>query len=321
MRTQPAQAIDGTAGAVFSGHSMTKAMVSGVPAGSQDGHPAAADRRSNELHGPARVPLLVVVPTYDEAGNVGALVSRIDALGAGRDFDVLVVDDSSPDGTAGLVRRLSAGRPWLHLLERDGRRGLGSAYRDGFRWGLSHGYTYLGEMDADLSHDPADLPRLQETAVDADVVLGSRYVPGGRTEGWPWKRRLLSRAANAYARALLGAGIKDVTSGFRVYSRRAVELLLQAGARCDGYGFQVEGIWIASRSGLSIREIPIAFRNRELGVSKMSARIALEAARRCLVMAFTRPAIAGGAGPRPGPFHAEAELALRTGSPVGAVRA
>lgn len=235
--------------------------------------------------------LVMVIPTYNEALNVDRL---IDGLGLARErvpFDVLVVDDNSPDGTGRAVRRLVQRHRWLHLLERVRPMGLGSAYRDGFAWALDRGFRYIGEMDADLSHDPTVVPDLYAVAEGgAALVLGSRYVAGGRCEGWPRRRRLLSRAANVYARTLLRLPIRDVTGGFRVYRRSAVELLVAHSTECAGYGFQIEAVVALTRAGLVTTEIPITFRDRKFGSSKMSARTALEAARRCVAMALHRPA-------------------------------
>jgi dolichol-phosphate mannosyltransferase len=178
-------------------------------------------------------------------------------------------------------------RPWLHLLRRAGERGLGAAYRAGFAWALERTYSYVAEMDADLSHDPGDLPRLLAAAHGgADLSLGSRYVPGGGAEGWPLRRRLLSRAANLFARALLRLPVRDATGGFRIYSRRAVHLLLEGTTECQGYGFQVEGVHTVISAGLSATEVPIIFRDRTWGDSKMSTSTAIEAAQRCFALGF-----------------------------------
>lgn len=248
------------------------------------------------MHNPSLLRCLVVVPTYDEAENVPLLVDHLDRV---RDqsvsaFDVLVVDDGSPDGTAGIVSALSDGRPWLHLLERERPLGLGSAYRAGFRWALERAYDLVGQMDADLSHDPAALPALLEAArEDACAAVGSRYCRGGRSEGWPWSRRVVSWGANAFARSLLGLPIRDATAGYRVYRASAVEDVLVSGTTCEGYGFQVEAIAVLHRAGHRIREVPITFRDRRYGRSKLSPRIAVEAARRCVQMAFERTIVPG----------------------------
>jgi dolichol-phosphate mannosyltransferase len=237
--------------------------------------------------------LVVVVPTYNEIENVDVLVERVAAVRAEAPVDLLFVDDGSPDGTGARIHELRASKPWINILEREGRQGLGSAYRAGFRWALGHGYARVGEMDADLSHDPSYLPAL-DAAVrgGADLALGSRYTAGGGSEGWPLQRRLLSRGANLFARTLLRLSTKDVTGGFRVYDRDAIELLLEQGTECDGYGFQVEGVYAVSRGGMRIVEVPITFRDRAYGRSKMSRSIVWEATRRCVALAFERPRLA-----------------------------
>lgn len=231
----------------------------------------------------------MVAPTYNEADNIGMLVKRVEGARWQADFDLLVVDDNSPDGTADVVRGLQEDNPWLHLVVRPSRSGLGSAYRHGFRWGLARGYAFLGEIDADLSHDPKMVPTLKRTAAaGADLALGSRYICGGRTVGWPLRRKALSRAANLYARWLLGLRTQDVTGGFRVYRDTAVKRLLETSARCEGYGFQIEGVFALAQAGGQVTEVPITFREREIGVSKMSLAVAGEAARRCLQLAVER---------------------------------
>jgi dolichol-phosphate mannosyltransferase len=234
--------------------------------------------------------LVVVTPTYNERENVPRLVDRLEPVRGIYPFDVLVVDDNSPDGTGEVVAELTIRHGWLHLMERERPMGLGSAYRDGFRWALEQGYERVGEMDADLSHDPATIPTLDHAVVrGADLALGSRYVPGGGSEGWPLRRRALSKGANLFARSILRLRTRDVTGGFRVYSARAVDLLVEHGTECDGYGFQVEGVVAMSRAGLEIVELPITFRDREHGRSKMSRKIMWEAAARCVRMALTDP--------------------------------
>lgn len=229
--------------------------------------------------------ILIVVPTYNEADNLSDLVSGIERVRVSHPVEVLIVDDGSPDGTGRLVEALGATRAWLHLLERERPLGLGSAYRAGFRWALERGYDLIGEMDADLSHDPAHLPELIRAARDgACLALGSRYVPGGRTEGWPLRRRALSRTANVLAATSLGLPVRDATGGFRVYGAEAVEAVLAAGTRCDGYGFQVEAVSILARGMHPICEVPIVFRDRTRGASKLSSRVAVEAARRLVTL-------------------------------------
>jgi dolichol-phosphate mannosyltransferase len=231
--------------------------------------------------------LLVVVPTFNEADNVAPLIQAIEAARRESAFDVLVVDDSSPDGTAALVQQLQADRPWLHLLSRAAPTGLGSAYRAGFRWALERDYGFVGEMDADLSHDPAAIPALHRAAVEgADLAIGSRYVRGGATEGWPARRRLLSWGANAFARTALKLDVRDVTAGFRVYRQRAIRLLLAGAGQCEGYGFQVEGVCAIQRASMTVAEVPITFTERRAGASKLSRKTTVEAVRRVLALSL-----------------------------------
>jgi dolichol-phosphate mannosyltransferase len=250
-----------------------------------------AHRETGVSSGPGRVgssDLLVVVPTYNEVANVGELVARIESLRRRLSLHVLIVDDNSPDGTRHAVQALQGSRPWLQLLSRDAPSGLGSAYRAGFAWALTQGYSHVSEMDADLSHDPADLDRLYRAAVaGSDLVLGSRYVDGGGVVGWPLGRKMLSWGANLFARSLLDLDVRDVTAGFRIYSRRAIELLLQGSTECNGYGFQIESVFVLAREGFGIEEVPIVFRDRARGASKMTKGIAFEAARRCFLLART----------------------------------
>ena len=258
---------------------------------------------SEESGSQMRAQLLIVVPTYEEASNVPPLIARIDEVRRARTFDVLVVDDRSPDGTADLVRQFQDDRAWLHLLERPRPMGLGSAYRDGFAWGRSFGYDRIGEMDADLSHDPATIPALDDAVRSgASLAIGSRYVDGGGTQGWPWHRRILSRGANRFARSALRLPTRDVTAGFRIYDRTAIDVVLGDGTDCDGYGFQVECVALVTRAGLDVREVPIVFRDREHGSSKMSMSTIVEAAGRCLDMSLehhARRAITVAGEPRP----------------------
>jgi dolichol-phosphate mannosyltransferase len=245
----------------------------------------------------------MVVPTYNEIENVDELVSRVEPIRDVCNVDVLFVDDGSPDGTGARVHELRASRPWIHILEREGRMGLGSAYRAGFAWGREQGYDRIGEMDADLSHDPVYLPALDAAVRDgADLALGSRYTRGGGSEGWPLHRRILSRGANLFARTLLRLRTHDVTGGFRIYDAGAISLLLAQGTECDGYGFQVEGVFALTRAGMQITEVPIIFRDRTFGSSKMSMSIVWEATRRCVSLAFTKQPAADAplAAPVPG---------------------
>jgi dolichol-phosphate mannosyltransferase len=219
---------------------------------------------------------LVVLPTYNEAANIAEVLRRLRAAAA--EVDVLVVDDGSPDGTAALAQALAAELGGIEVLNRPGKSGLGAAYREGFKRGLSGGYEVLLEMDADLSHDPAEVPNLLAAVEDgADLAIGTRYMPGGSIPDWPWHRRLISKVGNRYARTMLGITPRDATSGFRAYHRRALEKIDLLDVRADGYGFQVEMAYRVEGNGGSIVEVPICFRDRLLGKSKMSSRIVAEA--------------------------------------------
>lgn len=218
---------------------------------------------------------LVVVPTYQEARTVGR---ALDALAsAAPDVHALVVDDGSPDGTADLVADIALQRPRVHLLRRSAKQGLGSAYRAGFAWGLEHGFEALVEMDADLSHDPAAVPLLLSALGEADLVIGSRYVPGGEIPDWTWHRRFLSRYGNLYSALVLGLPLTDLTSGFRAYRADLLSHIGLDSARAGGYGFQIEMAFRAASCGARVTEIPIRFSDRTEGTSKMSVGIAVEA--------------------------------------------
>ena len=220
---------------------------------------------------------LVVLPTYQEAENVETVLRRIRA--ALPDAHVLVVDDGSPDGTADLAEKLAEELGGVDVLRRPGKEGLGSAYRAGFRWGLDRDFDVLVEMDADLSHAPEDLPALLAVIAGggADLVLGSRYVPGGATPEWPRIRRFLSVWANRYAAAALGLAVNDATAGFRAYTAAVLRRIDLEHSRAEGYGFQVEMVYRVVRLGGRIVEVPIAFTDRLEGRSKMSGRIVVEA--------------------------------------------
>jgi dolichol-phosphate mannosyltransferase len=223
---------------------------------------------------------VVVVPTYDEAGGILALIDRV--LSEAPDVDLLVVDDSSPDGTAALVagHRDFGGR--VHLLTRSSKDGLGAAYRAGFRWALDSSYDAVVQMDADLSHPPERLPALLAALGDADLAVGSRYVRGGGVQDWPLSRRAISRGGNLYVRWVLGLRVRDTTAGFKAFRREALERIGAVDSESDGYCFQVENTWRASRLGLRIAEVPITFRDRTCGESKMTTAIVAEALVRVL---------------------------------------
>jgi len=221
----------------------------------------------------------LILPTYNEAENVEAVVrAALEQLATtGREHTVLVVDDGSPDGTGEIADRLAEEQGAVRVLHRPVKEGLGRAYLAGFDVALGEGAELVLEMDADFSHDPADLPRLIAAADDADVVLGSRYVEGGGVENWGALRRLLSRAGSWYARTLLQVPVRDLTGGFKCFNRRVLEAIDLNDVHADGYGFQIELTYRAIRAGFSVKEVSILFRERREGNSKMTARIALEA--------------------------------------------
>jgi dolichol-phosphate mannosyltransferase len=246
----------------------------------------------------------VILPTFNERENLATVVARTCSALASCDppvdGTVLIVDDASPDGTGELADRLAGERENLRVLHRVRKGGLGGAYLAGFSHALAGGADFVIEMDADLSHDPADLPRLIEAARHgADLVLGSRYVPGGGVEGWPVHRRLISRAGGRYAAAALGLRLTDLTGGVKCFSARALRALDRDAIRSRGYAFQIELTFEAARAGLEIAEIPIVFREREHGNSKMSLAIALEALWKVPLMRLRPSAsVAAGAEPR-----------------------
>lgn len=216
------------------------------------------------------------MPTFNELESIEEVTRRLFAATSGA-VDLLVVDDGSPDGTAAFVKQLASERDNIHLIERDGKQGLGTAYVAGFRWAIERGYDAVVEMDADLSHDPADVPRLLHRLRDADMVVGSRYVPGGRVENWGRVRRILSRGGNLYARMWLGFPVRDSTSGFRAYTTAALIREDLGSLRSEGYSFQIEMTRRIYRAGGTIVEVPITFIERARGKSKMSRRIVIEA--------------------------------------------
>jgi dolichol-phosphate mannosyltransferase len=220
-------------------------------------------------------PVLVVIPTYDERENLGPVVSRLHA--AVPHADVLVVDDASPDGTGELADEMAAADPRVRVLHRTAKDGLGAAYLAGFAAALSGEHQVVVEMDADGSHAPEDLPALLDALRDADLVLGSRYVPGGEVVNWPTHREWLSRGGNLYSRLALGVSIRDITGGYRAFRRQVLEELDLAEVASQGYCFQVDMAWRALRAGFRVREVPITFVERERGASKMNGSIVGEA--------------------------------------------
>jgi dolichol-phosphate mannosyltransferase len=221
----------------------------------------------------------LILPTYNEAENIEGLVRAALAQleTTGLEHTILVVDDGSPDGTGRIADRLAEELAPVRVHHRDRKQGLGRAYLAGFAIALDNGAELVLEMDSDFSHDPADLPRLIAAARAADLVLGSRYVPGGGVRSWGWLRRLVSRGGSAYARILLGVPVRDLTGGFKCFHRRVLEAIDLENVHADGYGFQIELTYKAVRAGFKVAEVPILFRERSVGESKMTARIALEA--------------------------------------------
>jgi dolichol-phosphate mannosyltransferase len=223
----------------------------------------------------------LILPTYNEAENIEAIViaaGEVLARVAREGFLVLVVDDGSPDGTGEIADRLAAQHDWVAVLHRAEKNGIGPAYLAGFRHALDRGAGYVLEMDSDFSHDPADLARLLECVhAGADLALGSRYVPGGGVTDWGVLRRLISEGGSTYARWVLGLGVRDLTGGFKCFRREVLEAIHFDGVRSQGYAFQVELTYRAVRAGFRVVEVPIVFRDRKRGQSKMSWRIAVEA--------------------------------------------
>ncbi|MBR2227498.1 MAG: polyprenol monophosphomannose synthase [Bacteroidales bacterium] len=221
---------------------------------------------------------IVIIPTYNEKENIEAIVRKVFSLPV--EFHILVIDDGSPDGTAGIVKGLQAEFPGqLHLLERSGKQGLGTAYLAGFRWSLDKGYDFVFEMDADFSHNPDDLLRLYSACAEhgADVAVGSRYCNGVSVVDWPIGRIIMSYYASAYVRGVLNMKVYDTTAGFVCYSRKVLETIDLDAIQMKGYGFQIEMKYTAHRLGFKIKEVPIIFTNRQLGTSKMSSGIFGEA--------------------------------------------
>ena len=222
---------------------------------------------------------VVIIPTYNEIENIRAIIRAVTSLE--KPLDVLIIDDGSPDGTADAVKELMQtelqGR--LHLIERKGKLGLGTAYICGFKWAIEHGYDYIFEMDADFSHNPNDLPRLYAACHDEgfDVAVGSRYITGVNVVNWPIGRVLMSYYASAYVRTILGISLRDTTAGFVCYRREGLETIDLDKIRFKGYAFQIEMKYSAIRLGFKIKEVPVIFVNRELGTSKMSGGIFSEA--------------------------------------------
>ncbi|TEX44714.1 MAG: dolichol-phosphate mannosyltransferase [Actinomycetales bacterium mxb001] len=219
--------------------------------------------------------VLVIIPTYNEAENLPVIVGRVRA--SVPDADILVADDNSPDGTGRLADEMAASDAHVHVLHRPGKEGLGRAYLAGFAWGLDRDYDVLVEMDADGSHRPEELPRLLDALEHADLVLGSRWVPGGAVVNWPRSREVLSRGGSLYTRLALGIRTRDATGGYRAFRAQTLRDLDLDSVQSNGYCFQVDMLWRAVQRGKVIREVPITFVEREAGTSKMSNRIVVEA--------------------------------------------
>lgn len=221
---------------------------------------------------------IMVIPTFNEAGNLAWIVDRLRR--AQPTLDVLVVDDGSPDGTGAIADELAAADPQVHVLHRTAKGGLGAAYLAGFAWALAQGYDVIGEMDADGSHQPEQLQRLLDALPDADLVIGSRWVPGGSVVNWPRRREALSRGGNLYVRLLLGISVRDATAGFRLFRRTTLEKIRLDEVRSTGYVFQTDLVTRTLRAGLTVTEVPIEFIERVRGESKMSGQVAVESLKR-----------------------------------------
>jgi dolichol-phosphate mannosyltransferase len=228
---------------------------------------------------------VVIIPTYNERENVGPIVARVRA--SVPEAEILIVDDASPDGTGQLADRIAAEDDLVHVLHRSAKNGLGAAYLDAFTWGQTRGFDRLVQLDADGSHLPEQLPALLAAAATADVVMGSRWIPGGRVENWPWHRRLLSRGGSVYSRLLLKLPQHDVTGGYRVYTASALERMQLGSVDSLGYCFQIDMLLHAVRARLRVVEVPITFVERTLGSSKMSGGIVLEAMGRVTIWGLT----------------------------------
>lgn len=219
---------------------------------------------------------LVIIPTYNEVKNIGIVIEKLQSLGL--PLDILIIDDNSPDGTAQVVQDLQTRHPNLHLIQRPGKLGLGTAYVTGFRWALERDYDYILEMDADLSHNPEDVPRLIEACQrGADLVIGSRYCTGVNVINWPIKRLILSYGANKYTRVVTGLPVKDATAGFKCFRRQVLQAIDLSRIKSSGYSFQIEMNFRAWVKGFRLEEVPIIFVERSEGSSKMSKKIVYEA--------------------------------------------
>lgn len=232
--------------------------------------------------------ILIVIGTYNERENIGPLVNAILSLDMPEKPDILIVDDNSPDGTGAIADALERKSERVHVLHGPRKRGLGRAYIEAFGWALQRDYEIIITMDADFSHDPSCLPAMLEMSRTCDLVIGSRYVPGGGVRNWPWYRKLLSRGGSRYARLVTGMPVADATGGFNCFRRSVLESIGIHNIRSEGYSFEIEMKCRAWRKGFHICELPIIFADRTRGSSKMSKRIFLEAFFRCIQLRFVR---------------------------------
>ena len=228
--------------------------------------------------------ILVITPTYNEADNIDQFISAV----LQRNVSLLIVDDNSPDGTGDIVKNLKNKYEYLFSIHRKEKLGLGSAYKEGFSWGIKNGFQYIIEMDADFSHRLIDLDNLIENANKADLVLGSRYIPGGGSIGWDRKRKLLSSSANFLTKLVIGTHTKDITSGFRLYSSSSLNTVDYENVSSDGYAFQIEMLYLYFIKNMKVLEVPIQFEERRLGKSKMSNKIIFEAIQLLLKLIMKR---------------------------------
>ena len=229
--------------------------------------------------------VLVIIPTYNESENVTDIIHAV--LRQGDQFNVLIIDDNSPDSTADIVKEIQKSEnERVHLIQRTGKLGLGTAYIEGFKYGLSYNYDLICEMDADFSHNPDDLPRLTAACLDgnADLAIGSRYVEGGGLKDWPWIRRILSKGASVYVKLITSMPVEDSTAGFKCYKREVLSKLQLEKIKCKGYAFQIEMKYATFLNGFQIKEVPIIFKDREKGTSKMSGKIIFEALKGVITM-------------------------------------
>lgn len=240
---------------------------------------------------------LIIIPTYNEYENLGPLMTAVFANAAAT--DVLIVDDNSPDGTGQLAEQMRADDPRIHVMHRAGKLGLGTAYVAGFKYAIEHGYDAAFEMDADFSHDPRYLPDFLQAIEQADLVIGSRYIPGGSTPNWTLARRLISGCGNIFARIMLGIPVHDCTAGYRCYRREVLEHIDLDSVQSQGYAFQVELAYRVMKQHYKIVEIPIVFMDRRVGASKMSSKIVTEAFTFVLRARFSKPQASDSALPLP----------------------